>query len=310
MYGALTAVLVLGLAVVGFGIWNQYYRDQERAVGPSPFVIIQPPPTPHQTFARPNWIMSDVPSSGYCNDMINRLMCVGVSSYRLNRDDAILEANDAALDELVSTVGLKISDPFFRDNIAPGYSSARAKALSALQAADLNRTSDATTAAAAEEALRKARKRVVEALRISGGAAVPTQRSDWHWEEYASENGGKNEMLVFVRFDVSIDAVRALVERYSTTLVTNGTKAMTAFPALAWQYADFTGGALLTQVGKPLSGANISAHQIVTAIGDQRVSDATTFARQLDDAIKASRDLKLTIKSGDTPEQVVTIKRR
>ena len=207
LYGALTAVLVLGLIVVGFGVWNQYYRAHDVSTTPSPFVVVAPPTAPtHPTFARPDWIMSDVPSSGYCNDMINRLMCVGVSSYRLNREDAIAEATDVALDELVSTVGLKITDPFFRDNVVPNYSKARAKALSALQAADLNRTSDAPGVVAAEEALRKARKRVVEALRLSGGAAVPTQRSDWHWEEYASEKGsGANETLVFIRYDVTLE---------------------------------------------------------------------------------------------------------
>ena len=171
-------------------------------------------------------------------------MCVGVSSYRPTRDDGIAEATDAALEELVSAVGLKISDPFFRENVMPVYSDVRAKALSALQTADLEPTSEgsaATAHAAADDLVRKARKHVVEVLQLSGGAAVPAQRSDWYWEEYARENGKGNEVLVFVRYDVSLDAVRALVDKYSAVTPVMGSSAMTAFPALAWHYPELHG---------------------------------------------------------------------
>ena len=87
--------------------------------------------------------------------------------------------------------------------------------LATLQAVDVDRTSK--DYAAANDVVRAARKRVVEILQASGGAAVPAQRSDWYWEEYAMEKGSGTEVLVFVRYDVSLDAVKALVEKFSTT---------------------------------------------------------------------------------------------
>jgi hypothetical protein len=236
--------------------------------------------------------------------MINRLMCIGVSSYRPTRDEAVAEASDAALDELVSSIGLKISDPFFRRTVVPSYAGPRAKALSALQATDLEQTS-----AAAVDAVARARRRVVEVLRASGGAAVPSQRSDWYWEEYAAKKGG-TEILAFIRYDVTLDALKVLVEKYSATTTVLGSTAMTAFPALAWQSADFTGGAMLTRVAHALSDAGIAGADVVTAVGDQRVSDATSFAQQIEDWKPGASGIPLTVSTGASPARVVDVKRR
>jgi DNA-directed RNA polymerase subunit RPC12/RpoP len=304
MYAALgLAVLILGgLAVVALGLWRQAGVPTPVAGNPGAAVIPSRPPAP--TFERPGWILADVPSSAYCHDMINRLMCVGVSSYRPTRDEAVAEANDAALEELVSTVGLKISEPFFRETVIPGYSGVRAKALSALQAAEMDQASAAYLAA--NNVIIEARKRVVEILHASGGAAVPAQRSDWYWEEYAAKKGG-TEVLVFVRYDVTLDAVKALVEKFSATTSVIGSTAMTAFPALAWQYADFTGGALLTKVGRSFADAGIASQSLVIAVGEQRVSDVTSFVRRIDEW-KQADDIKLTVKAGDTPARVVEVR--
>jgi DNA-directed RNA polymerase subunit RPC12/RpoP len=303
MYVALgLAMLILGgLVAVALGLWKQ--RGEPTSVaGNQGAVIARPPPT----FERPAWIVSDIPSSAYCHDMINRLMCIGVSSYRPTRDEAVAEASDAALEELVSAVGLKISDPVFREAVISGYAGARAKALSALQGAELDQASAAYTAA--DDVVTKARKRVVEILRASGGAAVPTQRSDWYWEEYAAKKGG-TEVLVFVRYDVTLDAVRALVEKYSAATPIIGSTAMTAFPALAWQYADFTGGVWLTKVGHPLADAGIAPQSMVMRVGEQRVGDAIGFARRIEEWKQATGDLALTVKTGDTPARVVEVRR-
>jgi hypothetical protein len=230
-----------------------------------------------------------------------------VSSYRPTRDEAVAEANDAALEELVSAVGLKVSDPFFRESVMSGYSGVRAKALSALQAAELDRASAVDPAT--KNAVIGARKRVVEILRASGGAAVPAQRSDWYWEEYKAEKGG-TEMLVFIRYDVTLDAVKALVEKYSAATPVLGSTVMTAFPALAWQYPDFAGGAVLTKVARPLAEAGIAAQQIVTAVGDQRVGDAVVLARKIEEWKASEADLKLTVKAGEAPARVIEIPRR
>jgi hypothetical protein len=296
---ALALLVIGGLAATVLTLWRQ---RGEPAPATTTQAAVAPKPAP--TFERPAWIMSDNPSSAYCHDMINRLMCIGVSSYRPTRDEAVAEASDAALDELVSAVGLKISDPFFRDTVMSSYAGPRAKALSALQATDLEQTSPA-----AVDAVAKARRRVAEILRASGGAAVPSQRSDWYWEEYAAKKGG-TEVLVFIRYDVPLDALKALVEKYSATTTILGSTVTTAFPALAWQSADFTGGAMLTKVGHPLSDAGIAGSNVVMAVGDQRVSDATSFARRVEDWKQGAGSLQLTVAAGEGPARVVDVKHR
>ncbi|MBA3503538.1 MAG: hypothetical protein M4D80_07570 [Myxococcota bacterium] len=298
----LGTLLVAGVAVIGFLMWKER-TEPTKVVMPA----TDPDKTTTPTFTRPEWIVSQVPSSAYCHDMINRMMCVGVSAYRPTKEDGVAEASDAALEELVNSVALKITDPFFRESVLPQYSEARSKQLSALQSADLDRKTDPMAAAAfaaADEIVRKARKRVVESLQASGGAAVPTQRSDWYWEEYAGESGKPNEVLVFVRYDVSLDAMRALVETYSTSTVAKGTTAMTAYPALGWRYPDFKGGVVLTKLHRKLVSAGIQPQQVVTAVDEHRVTDAGTFARYINEA---PDDVKLTVVSGDAPPAVIKV---
>jgi len=260
-------------------------------------------------FTRPDWITSDVSGSAYCRDLINRLMCVGVSSYTTNKDQGVGEATDGALEELVSSVGLRIADPFFKDSVMPEYTDIRAKALAALQAAELDRARDQTTEkdyAQASNVVRTARRRVVDVLRATGGAAVPAQRSDWYWEEYTKESGSGTEFLIFVRFDVSLDAMRVLVEKYSESTPVLGSTAMTTFPELAWSHTKLTGGALLTKVGKPLTGAGLEPQQIITAVAGERVNDAPTLAKRVADG---TGPLELTVLVGDTAPATVTLKR-
>ncbi|MBA3541567.1 MAG: hypothetical protein H0T79_18280 [Deltaproteobacteria bacterium] len=302
----LTGLIIVGLVVVAWSLWKE--RTATAPVVATQTPVVTPPVTPPPAFQRPDWLVSDVPSSAYCQDLINRLMCVGVSSYRPTRDEAVSEANEAALEELVSAVGLKISDARFREEIMPAYSEVRAKALAALQAADLDRTSAAYAAAA--DVVGKARKRVVELLQVTGGAAVPAQRTDWYWEEYSAKMGG-TEVLVFVRYDISLDAMKVLVDKYSTATPVLDSSVTTAFPALAWAFPDFTGGALLTKVGRSFTDAGIAVDDVVMAVGEHRVTDVRTFARRIEEAKLAATPgpLKLTVKSGEAPARVVDLKR-
>lgn len=228
--------------------------------------------TQQQQFVRPDWILSDVPSSAYCHDLVNRVMCVGVSSYKPTREDAVAEANDAALEELVSAVGLKISDPFFKSQILSAYSTARSKKLTALQDADTDRQSPAYVAASG--AVTSARRRVVEVLQATGGAAVPSRRTDWYWEEYAKKGGG-TEQLVFVRYDVTLDAVRGLVDTYSQAVAVGDGSALTVFPELAWAQPELTGGAIVEKPGK----LGVESGAIVTSVAGKPITDAAALAQ-------------------------------
>ncbi|HEY0189563.1 MAG TPA: hypothetical protein VGC42_00480, partial [Kofleriaceae bacterium] len=298
-----SALVIGGLAVTAGVLWSQ--RPSVTSAPPATTAIPAVAPPPRPAFTRPDWILADEPASAYCHEMINRLMCVGVSAFRPSREEGVTEANDAALEELVNTIGLKITEPFFRDNVIAAYTAARANALSALQDADVDRSGKPYLEALAT--VGKARKRVVEVLRASGGAAVPSQRSDWYWEEYAGEKTNANETLVFVRYDVPLDAVRGLVERYSSASTAQGLVALTAFPGLAWLVSDFTGGALLTKVAKP--AAPLAPDSLVTAVAGQPVVDAPSFARRLGDAAKAPGAIALTVKpSADAAPQTIELK--
>ncbi|HWO21030.1 MAG TPA: hypothetical protein VNO30_19820 [Kofleriaceae bacterium] len=305
----LSAVLLGALGAVALGLWK--VRSEPGAgsgsgSGSGSAGVAVAPPQPQ--FTRPDWILSDVPGQSYCHEIINRVMCVGVSTYRPTRDDGVAEANDAVLEELVSTVGLKITEPYFKDNVLPVYSAARAKALTALQEADSARTSKAYADAA--EVLRKARRRVTELLQASGGAAVPSQRSDWYWEEYAGEQGRANETLVFVRYDITLDAMKALLEKYSAALPILGGSAMTAFPGIAWQDAEFVGGALVTKAGPALTGAGITVPSVISAVGEGRVVDAPGLLRRLDEWKQGAGDLKLMVKTPEAAPRAVEIPRQ
>jgi len=303
---ALASVTLVGIGVIGYMVWSD--RKERAKVAENPQVAVTPPVTPPKpAFERPDWVLSDIPSSGYCHDMINRLMCVGVSSYRGTRDEAAADANDAALDELVNSVGLKISDQFFRENIMSAFTDARNKALTTLQAVDLDRKSDAWKKADTE--VTAARKRVVDILQASGGPAVPAQRSDWYWEEYAADKGG-TEFLVFVRYDVTMDAVKNLAEKYSlTTKVANATM-MTAFPALAWQFPEFKGGALVIAPSRAFETAGLGKFDVIMSANDQRVADVLAFNRRLDEWQPAKGPLSLIVMSPEKPAHDVVLKKK
>jgi hypothetical protein len=301
-----------GLILVGLVVVVVMLSSQKTESAPQPAQLPRENPQvgggqpAGSAFQRPDWIVSDVPSSALCHDVINRLVCVGVSSYRATRADAVAEANDAALEELVNVVGLKISVPYFKDTVLAGYSDSRSKALSKLSAVDMDRNTPEY--AAADEIVRQSRKRVVEVLQASAGAAVPAQRSDWYWEEYTKEKGAGTEVLVFIRYDINLEAVKALVDKYSAMTPVGGGFAMTAFPALAWQFPDFTGGAVLTKLGKALATAGIAAGEMVIAVNDQRVVDAPGLVKRFDEAMAAG-SAKLSVKAGLSAPQVITIRK-
>ena len=302
--GAVGVAALCAMAVVAVLLLRK--RDQPLPTLVAPTVPVVASVAPKPAFERPDWVQFDVPSSAYCQDLINRMVCVGVSSYSKRRDDAVAEASAVALEELVNAIGLKIADPQLRNSVTTAPGAIRTKLLADLTTADVDRES--TAYHAADAALAAGRKRVVESFRVSGGPAVPAQRSDWHWEEYDAKSGG-TEFLVFVRYDITLDAVKSLVDRYSTPTTVLGSSVITAFPAAAWEHSDFAGGVLVRTAGRPLADAKVAAGNLITAVGDTRVADTTSLARQLQDWKAATGPLRLEIKAGETPARVAEIPR-
>jgi hypothetical protein len=272
-------------AAVVLGVWieKSSHSDEQAPVIVLPTINPTPAPVP-PVFVRPDWILSDVPSSAYCHDLINRIMCVGVSSYHASRDEAVAEANDAALEEMVSAIGLKISQPFFKDQILPTYSTGRAKQLAVLQSADVDRTTPQYIAANA--VVTQSRRRVVQLLEATGGAAAPTQRTDWYWEEYAKKDAKGTEQLAFVRYDITLDAVRSLVDKYSVITTVGDAQVMTVFPGLGWEYK-VEGGAVVVKPGKALTAQGVSEMSIIQTAGDQKIIDGPTLGHHAKEAAKA-----------------------
>lgn len=284
----LAALLVGAIVVVMLFVW----KDDARVS------TAQPTEKPAPSFLRPEWILSDTPSSAYCQELIGRLMCVGVSAYGIDRDAAIVAANDTALDELVNLIGLKIEDTWFRDNVLAGYGTARTRSLAAMQNAG-PRADDAT--------VRAVRRKVAELLLTTGGPAVPAQRSDWYWEEYEQGSGQGTEFLVFVRYDISVDALQMLQKRYGAATSILDSAVLTAFPGLAWQDPKFSGGAMFRTVGGALAKAGAAPLQIVTAFDDKPVVDATALANRLDEATKGTEHA-LTVLAPDAGSTTIVLK--
>jgi anti-anti-sigma regulatory factor len=270
-------------------------------------------PSQGQETKRPGWITSATPASGYCTDLSNRTVCVGVSSYQRTKEGARSEATHSALEALAHTVGLRIDNPEFRDQVRPIYSDTRRLALAELEVLIGDEAQDGFDRAI--NVARRARKQVADGLQRSGGDAAPTQIADWYWEEYKALSGEGTEFLVFVRFDVSEAQASSLVNRYALHSEALGAKVLTAFPSIGWRYPDVVEGAVLVavQAGSPAQQMGLEERDIVLAVNDEKVRDAEELSSKLkteyDKAKQSKGKLKLLVKKGDGPpiEQTATV---
>ncbi len=306
LFAILGVIVVLLGGVTWFAIdtWRKQNEQQEQLKVVQGPIIDAGPEKP--TFVRPDWITSDALSSAYCRDMINRVMCVGVSAYTGNRDEAVAQATDAALEELVYAVGLRITAPFFKDRVATPYADARNKLMAALNATEIDRTSKEY--AAALDAVVKGRKRVVESLRATGGPAVPTGHADWYWEEYVSAPGKPNDQLVFMRFDIGVDALRVLVEKYSQEATYDKSSLVTVFPGLAWQRTDAGGGAMVLKSVRSFARAGLTPDHTILSIDKSPVVDAAQVVHRLQEAAQAGKTVDLTVSAGTAAPKTLVFK--
>lgn len=199
-------------------------------------------PTPTVQFQRPDWVMSDVPFTGYCKESSGKLQCVGVSAYRPNKEDARRGAIEVAYDALASEVAARIHTHAFDRYERVKFAPARDGMLADYAAVAAESHSVAPNHPA-YVALAEARHRAAEALRTGAAGVIPTIPSDWYWEEYQAEPGDGTEFLVFVRFDLDTAQLDRLVEIYGTGRMTAPhERTLPKFPSLAFSSKDFTGG--------------------------------------------------------------------
>jgi anti-anti-sigma regulatory factor len=285
--GVFTAFIVVAIAAAGTLVLLQQ-RETQNQLGTVESKL-ERATQPTSVEQRPVWISSATPLSSYCNEYVDRLACTGVSSFLESRDAARLEAVNAALEEMANTVGLKSQSKPFDEVVRPMFGSMRADALRALEAARPAPASDAYSRAV--EAVRRARQSAAESLPLTGGSAAPLQQSDWYWEEYARNGGKGSEFLVYVRFDLNSDRLKALIREYSEPVEVLGSKAVTVFPGMVWRYPEVKQGVLVLDAGGRLRSLGVDDRDIITGVNGQPVRNTRDLADKLQ-----SSDGKVTLK--------------
>jgi anti-anti-sigma regulatory factor len=257
---------------------------------------------------RPAWITSDQRFVGACTDDGGGLSCVGVSAYADTKEDALADAGDAALEALTNALDQKIgNDPLFAQQVRKIYAENRDRAAADFEAA---RQAEETAAYdSAKKRMRDGRRNVARALRKTATSLLPNQATDSYWEEYAPIVGAGSKFLVFVRYSLSADATKKLVERYSAPSEAEGARALTVFPAVAWRYPDITEGAIIvaTTPNGVIGQIGLQPQYIVLRVRDRQIGDAGAFATVAKEEIALLKskagggDVGIEVKRDDGP---------
>lgn len=296
--GMFTGLIVLALVAAGVLIGVNWYQTREARETQKKMESVidkveegQGGAVTRASFSRPVWIISDTPGTAFCTDNVNRMSCVGISAYIDAREEGRVEAANAALEEMVNSIALKIESQAFQDSVRPLYDDSRAAALSAFE--KVRGAPAGAEYLAARQRLIAARKAVAEALAATGGAAAPAQQAAWYWEEFEKTNGSGTEFMVFVRYDISLSAMKSLMISYSDVVdAGGGGKVMTMFPALAWKMPAASGGALVVKAAGDLARLGVPQDAVVTAVDGTAVRTAPDLVARLK---KAGRSAKLTV---------------
>ena len=292
----LWATMIGGLFVLGgVGVMLAMYFKKEadsRPVMSSPdTTLTQPANKKDLTELRPEWISSSQPSSAWCFDTPVKSYCSGVSSYRTSKEEALEEAAEASLEELVSLLVLRAGSDVIETQ-HDVYADARQNALAALDR--LRQDGDRPELTAAFDKLRKTRAAVAASLRATGGAAVPTQQSDSYWEEYQRLAGGGTEFLGFVRIEISNAALDALIKRYSESRKVGGATVAPAFPGLAWVAGEPVTGVFVLESGSgKLKSAGAKEHEIIRGLGKKPAKDPEALISAIQESSDSLELLKV-----------------
>jgi anti-anti-sigma regulatory factor/DNA-directed RNA polymerase subunit RPC12/RpoP len=221
--------------------------------------------------ARPAWIASDTPSAATCQETAGKAVsCVGVSSISARQDDAEEEAADAAFDALASALAVRIADARWKQVVLPIYAASRDAKLAAFDR-DPSNTS-------ARRDVREARRAVAQALRATGGGAVPAAPTGRYWEEYVGADGRRT--LAFAQVAVGATELGRLVEAYTQPANVLGATAVGMFPLIAWRHPRLERGAVIVALDPgPLRTLGLAEQYVVLGVGGRDVGDAAAFAK-------------------------------
>ena len=118
----------------------------------------------------------------------------------------------------------------------------------------------------------------------------------------------RQKIVIASRFLDASHAVKVLVDTYSAPTAVGDTNLVTAFPALAWEHVDYSGGALVTKAGRSFAEAKVASGDLVTAVGDQRLVDAPALSRAFETATE--RKVTLSVKTGADAARLVEVRRK
>jgi anti-anti-sigma regulatory factor/DNA-directed RNA polymerase subunit RPC12/RpoP len=253
--------------------------------------------------ARPAWIASDTPATAACSETAGKaISCVGVSSLSARQDDAEEEAADAAFDAVAAALAVRIADARWKQAVLPIYAASRDAKLAAFDR-DPSNTS-------ARRDVREARRAVAQALRSTGGGAVPAAPTGRYWEEYTGGDGKR--YLAFAQVALGATELARLVESYTQPATVLGATAVGLFPLIGWRYPRLERGAVIVALASgPLRTLGLSEQYVVLAVGGRDVGDAAGFAKLTGDEhaglVERGGVLRLKVQSGDgAPREFAT----
>jgi anti-anti-sigma regulatory factor len=290
----LSALLAVVLAAGGYVAYQRFAaRPEASGLGTL---------TTRSASARPAWIASDAPAGGTCSEAGKALSCVGVSSLSGRQDDAEEEAADAALDALANALAVRVTDALWKHAVLPIYTASRDAKLAAFDRDPSNTT--------ARREVREARHAVAQALRTTGGGAVPAAPTGRYWEEYVGSDGKR--YLAFAQVALGQAELARLIELYTQHAGALGATAVAMFPLIAWRHPRLDRGAVIVALASgPLQDLGLAEQYIVLGVAGRDVGDAAAFAKLAEDehAALAERGgtLRLKVQAGDgAPREFTT----
>ena len=299
-----TSLLVIGgvgmLAVAAVGVFlvlNYYQQRETQSAIKDKLVPEVLAPTGPSKQDRPPWITSDIPYFGTCTDSITRITCLGVSPFMDSKEEALEQARSVALEEMLNTLSVRIEHSLFDAQVRPQYSEARREELLAFDRVRGDRFGDEYKRIFAR--VRNARDRSVHAAMAAHGSLIPAQHSAWYWEEYDKPKGHEGiEYLVFVRYDIGVEAAKDMVASYTEPEQVAGSEVIVAFPLLAWSYPDFSGGVHVLKPRGKLKRNGVEAGAVIASVGGHAVESVQSFSELMDEA-GSDLELQLATPTGD-----------
>jgi anti-anti-sigma regulatory factor len=288
----LAALIAIAVALGGY---LAYQRATKPSGGPGAI-------TSRSAAARPAWITSDAPAAATCSEAGKAIACVGVSSVSARQDDAEDEAADAAFDAVANALAVRIADARWKQAVLPIYAAARDAKLAAFDR-DPSNTS-------ARRDVREARHAVAQALRATGGGAVPPAPTSKYWEEYQNADGKR--YLAFAQVTIGATELAKLLDGYTKATTALGATTVGLFPLVVWRYPRLEHGAVIIGLGDgPLLELGLAEGYVVLGVDGREVGDAPAFAKLVGDEyqglVERGGTLRLKVQAADAaPREFAT----